>query len=67
MPDERLQQALVNYRETVIQAAREAENAMVGFIGALEQKTILAETVTSAERSSKLSVYSNRIHHKSEN
>ena len=48
MPDERLQQALVNYRETVIQAAREAENAMAGFIGALEQKTILAETVTSA-------------------
>ena len=53
--DARLQQALVNYRETVIQAAREAENAMAGFIGALEQKTILAETVTSAQRSSKMS------------
>jgi NodT family efflux transporter outer membrane factor (OMF) lipoprotein len=53
--DARLQQALVNYRETVIQAAREAENAMAGFIGTLEQKTILAETVTSAERSSELS------------
>jgi NodT family efflux transporter outer membrane factor (OMF) lipoprotein len=53
--DARLQQALVNYRETVIQAAREAENAMAGFIGALEQKKILAETVTSAKRSSELS------------
>ena len=31
--DARLQQALVNYREIVLQAAREAEDAMAGFIG----------------------------------
>lgn len=49
--DARLQQALVNYRETVLQAAREAENAMAGFIGARRQAIILAETVESAKRS----------------
>jgi len=53
--DARLQQALVNYRETVLQAAREAEDAMAGFIGAREQSVILKETVTSAKRSNDLS------------
>jgi NodT family efflux transporter outer membrane factor (OMF) lipoprotein len=53
--DARLQQALVNYRETVLQAAREAEDAMAGFIGTRAQATILAETVTSAQRSNELS------------
>lgn len=52
--DARLQQALVNYRETVIQAAREAENAMAGFIGARRQAVILAKTVESAKRSNAL-------------
>lgn len=53
--DARLQQALVNYRETVLQAAREAEDAIAGFIGARAQAAILAETVTSAKRSNDLS------------
>lgn len=53
--DARLQQALVNYRETVLQAAREAEDAIAGFIGARAQASILAETVTSAKRSNDLS------------
>lgn len=53
--DARLQQALVNYRETVLQAAREAEDAIAGFIGARAQSLILAQTVTSAKRSNDLS------------
>lgn len=55
--DSRLQQALVNYRETVLQAAREAENAIAGFVGARKQTLILEKTVNSAERSSELSIY----------
>jgi outer membrane protein TolC len=53
--DARLQQTLVAYRETVLQAAREAEDAMAGFMGAREQTTLLADTVKSAERSNDLS------------
>ena len=46
---------MVNYRETVLQAAREAEDAMAGYIGSGDQSEILAETVTSAKRSNELS------------
>lgn len=53
--DARLQQALVNYHETVLQAARETENAMAGFIGAREQVVILEKAVTAAKRSTELS------------
>ena len=53
--DARLQQTLVAYRETALQAAREAEDAMAAFIGSREQTALLAETVTSAERSNALS------------
>jgi len=53
--DARLQQALVNYHETVLQAARETENAMAGFIGAREQVAILEQAVVAAKRSTKLS------------
>jgi NodT family efflux transporter outer membrane factor (OMF) lipoprotein len=53
--DARLQQALVNYRETALQAAREAENAMAAYIGTREQAVILSETVISAQRSNELS------------
>ena len=53
--DARLQQSLINYREVVLQAAREAEDAMASYIGTREQTEILAETVTSAERSVELS------------
>lgn len=54
--DARLQQALVNYREVVLQSAREAEDAMVAFNGAQEQAAILEKTVQSAKRSNELSV-----------
>jgi NodT family efflux transporter outer membrane factor (OMF) lipoprotein len=54
--DARLQQALIAYRETVIQAAREVEDAMVGYFGALEQDGILQQGVESAQRSNDLSM-----------
>ncbi len=53
--DARLQQALVNYRETVLQAARETEDAMAALIGNRAQSIILADTVISAQRSNELS------------
>lgn len=53
--DARLQQALLNYRETVLQASREAEDAIAGYLGAREQSEILRETVESAKRSNALS------------
>lgn len=53
--DARLQQALVNYREAVLQAAREAEDAMAAFIGTRTQRAILEQTVVSALRSNELS------------
>jgi outer membrane protein TolC len=51
-----LQQALIQYRETVIQAAREVEDAMVAFVGTKQQNAILAQSVVSAKRSSDLSM-----------
>jgi NodT family efflux transporter outer membrane factor (OMF) lipoprotein len=54
--DARLQQALIAYRETVIQAARETENAMAAFAGAQEQDRILSEGVATAQRSAELSL-----------
>ncbi|MGB5276931.1 MAG: efflux transporter outer membrane subunit [Gammaproteobacteria bacterium] len=54
--DARLQQSLVNYRETVLQAARETEDAMAAYIGTREQSIILGKTVTSAKRSNDLSM-----------
>jgi len=53
--DARLQQALVAYRETVIQGAREAEDAMARFRGSLEVDRFLAEGVATARRSAELS------------
>lgn len=54
--DARLQQALVQYRQTVIQAAREVEDAMAAFIGATEQGEILLATVAAARRASEISL-----------
>ena len=56
MQDARLQQALVQYRETVIQAAREVEDAMAAYIGSQQQDAILSDTVHSAKRSTELSM-----------
>ena len=49
--DTRLQQALIAYRQTVLQAAREAEDAMAALDGSRAQYEILAEGVVVAERS----------------
>ena len=54
--DARLQQALVQYRETVIQAAREVEDAMVAYVGSQRQEEILTASVISARRSTELSM-----------
>ncbi|WP_035274271.1 efflux transporter outer membrane subunit [Desulfogranum japonicum] len=54
--DARLQQALINYRETVLQAAREAENALAQLVGTRRQTTLLGETVSSARHSVELSM-----------
>ena len=54
--DARLQQALVNYREVVIQSARETEDAMAALNGSQAQSKILAKTVESAQRSNELSL-----------
>ena len=53
--DSRLQQALVAYRETVIQASREVEDAMVSLNGSREEAGILTKGVASAQRSNDLS------------
>lgn len=53
--DAQLQQALIGYRETVIQAAREAEDAMAAFVGTQAQDKILTEGVATAQRSADLS------------
>jgi len=54
--DARLQQALVNYRETVLQAAREVEDAMVALDRTRAQDRLLAEAVSVARRSSDISM-----------
>jgi len=53
--DARLQQSLVNYQETVLQAARETEDAMAALVGTQRQDEILAEGVDEALRSAELS------------
>ena len=54
--DTRLRQALVAYRETVIRAAREAEDAMAEYLAARQQDLVLTETVQVAQRSAELSM-----------
>ena len=54
--DARLQQALVQYQETVIQAAREVEDAMVSYVGSQQQDDILVDTVESARRSTEIAM-----------
>ncbi len=54
--DARLQQALIAYRETVIQAAREVQDAMVAFVGSRQQDDILVKSVAAARRSTELSM-----------
>ncbi|MGI9333210.1 MAG: efflux transporter outer membrane subunit [Gammaproteobacteria bacterium] len=48
--DARLQQLLVNYEETVLRAAQEVEDAMVGFLRGQEQVELLGESVDAARQ-----------------
>jgi len=54
--DARLQQSLIAYRETVLQAAREVEDAIVALDGAVQQEALLAVTVENARRSSEVAI-----------
>lgn len=54
--DARLQQALVAYQQSVLEAAQEVDDAMVSLAGAQAQKSILYEGVIAAQRSNDLSV-----------
>ena len=49
--DARLQQLITNYENTVLEALREVEDALVGFLRAKEQVVFLKESVKAAQRS----------------
>ena len=49
--DARLQQLIESYQDTVLQAAREIDDAAIGIVKTREQETVLAESVQSSERS----------------
>ena len=49
--DARLQQNLVNYQNVVLEAAREVEDALVGFIQAKKRVFYLSDSVKAAQRS----------------
>lgn len=49
--DSRYQQLIVNYQNTVLNAAREVEDAVVGFIRAKETEIYLKDSVDAAARS----------------
>ncbi len=52
--DARLQQALVNYRNSVLTAYREVEDAMVAFVQSQQESAFRATSARAAERSSEL-------------
>jgi NodT family efflux transporter outer membrane factor (OMF) lipoprotein len=54
--DARLQQALIAYREAVLQASREVEDAMIALARSREQDELLGKTVTVAARSADISM-----------
>lgn len=55
LQDARFQELLVNYRNTVLNAAREAEDALVAFLQAQEEVDRLTESVAAAKRAVDLS------------
>jgi NodT family efflux transporter outer membrane factor (OMF) lipoprotein len=54
--DARLQQLVVTYKNTVLNAQREVEDAMVGYTRSLEEERFLKESVTAAQRSVDISL-----------
>ncbi len=53
--DARLQQLMVTYKNTVLNAQREVEDAMVAYTQTKEEEAFLKESVTAAEKSVKIS------------
>jgi NodT family efflux transporter outer membrane factor (OMF) lipoprotein len=49
--DARLQQLIINYQNTVLNAAREVEDAMIGFLEDQVQASHLSDAVTASQRS----------------
>ncbi len=56
--DARFQQLLVGYHNTVLKAAQEVEDAMAGYLSALDAAMFEERSVTSAKRSVEISVLS---------
>ncbi|MFZ0133208.1 MAG: efflux transporter outer membrane subunit, partial [Desulfobacterales bacterium] len=54
--DARLQELVVNYKNTVLNAQREVEDAMVAFTRSKEEERFLEESVTAAQRSVEISL-----------
>ena len=54
--DARFQELAVNYEDTVIRAAQEVEDAMVGFLNSQDAVSYLADAVKSSKRSVDLSL-----------
>ncbi len=54
--DARFQQLSINYQDTVLRAAREVEDAMVGFLQARQAEEYLNESVAAASRSVELAL-----------
>jgi NodT family efflux transporter outer membrane factor (OMF) lipoprotein len=54
--DARFQQLIVNYQDTVLRAAREVEDAMIGFLRAQETEVLLSDSVDAAARSVELAL-----------
>jgi NodT family efflux transporter outer membrane factor (OMF) lipoprotein len=54
--DARLEEQIVNYQNTVLEAAREVEDGLAGFLGTRARAEYLADSVTSARRSVQLSL-----------
>jgi NodT family efflux transporter outer membrane factor (OMF) lipoprotein len=55
--DARFQQLIADYRNTVLNAAKEAEDATIGFLKSQEQRSELQKTYEAAKRSTDLSLY----------
>jgi outer membrane protein TolC len=54
--DARLQQLVVNYRDTVLRAAQETEDALAGFLRSQEEEVLLSDSVAAAKRSVQISL-----------
>jgi len=54
--DARLEAALVNYQNIVLQAAQEVEDGISGYLGSREEEAYLADSVKAADRSVRLAL-----------